>query len=150
MWESLISHIAMEQRGGVDLVKVLEDMVDQNIFVANKRTNQTMMLEGALGEEHELVDKYLDSTSTVNVHHKHLNAFTIYHQLTTFCLAHNCIVTVHHTPPPHTSPQHPTLESRIEEYLLAPRKVKETEVLPVACYIFGGEFASSSDIRNLW
>lgn len=130
----------------MDLVRVLTNMEDPNIFLTNKRTSQKMLLEGTLGEGHELVDRILDSISPDKVHHKHSNAFT--HQRTTFCLAHDCIVTVHRTLPPHTPPQPLTLGSRIEEYLLAPSKVKETEVVKVACYIFGEDFASPSEIKE--
>ena len=46
--------------------------------------------------------------------------------------------------------QAPTLESKIEEYLLAPSKVKKTEVLQVARYIFGTQdLASTSEIKQL-
>ena len=46
--------------------------------------------------------------------------------------------------------QAPTLESKIEEYLLAPSKVKKTEVIQVARYIFGTQdLASTSEIKEL-
>jgi len=46
--------------------------------------------------------------------------------------------------------QPPTLESRIEEYLLPPSKVKKTEVIQVARYIFGTQdLASTSEIKEL-
>lgn len=32
-WKSLLANISSEDRGDVDLVKVLEDMEDPNIFV---------------------------------------------------------------------------------------------------------------------
>ena len=48
----------------------------------------------------------------------------------------------------HTPPQPPTLGSRIEEYLLAPSRVKETEVVDVACYLFGEAFASPSEVKR--
>ena len=70
------------------------------------------------------------------------------HRRTTLCLAHECLVIVHHTLPPHTPPQPPTLGSRIEEYLLAPSRVKETEVVDVACYLFGEAFASPSEVKR--
>ena len=36
----------------------------------------------------------------------------------------------------------------IEEYLLAPSRVKETEVVDVACYLFGEDFASPSEVKR--
>jgi hypothetical protein len=46
--------------------------------------------------------------------------------------------------------QPPTLEAKIEEYLLAPSKVKKTEVIRVARYIFGTQdLASTSEIKKL-
>ena len=125
----------------MDLVGVLTEMEDPKTFLRNNRRSQKIILEATFGEGHELVESILDSISPVKVHHKHSKAFTSYHRRTTLCLAHDCLVIVHHTLPPHTPPQPPTLGSRIEEYLLAPSRVKETEVVDVACYLFGEAFA---------
>ena len=132
----------------MDLVGVLTEMEDPKTFLRINRRSQIIILEATFGEGHELVESILDSISPVKVHHKHSKAFTSYHRRTTLCLAHDCLVIVHHTLPPHTPPQPPTLGSRIEEYLLAPSRVMETEVVYVACYLFGEAFASPSEVKR--
>ena len=42
----------------------------------------------------------------------------------------------------------PTLGSRREDYLLAPSRVKDYEVVDVACYLFGEAFASPSEVKR--
>lgn len=40
------------------------------------------------------------------------------------------------------------MTAKIEEYLLAPSKIKDTEVLQVASHIFGKFFASVNEIKE--
>ena len=50
---------------------------------------------------------------------------------------------------PHTSSQVPTLGSKIEDFLLPPSKVKESEIIGVAGHLFGcSSFASCSEIKE--
>lgn len=66
-WESLIAHIAIEDRAEVDLVRVLTDMEDPNIFQLTKPSSQRLLLEQSLGEEYELIDRIMESTTGVKV-----------------------------------------------------------------------------------
>ena len=74
-WESLLSNIPMEERGGVDLVKVLIEMEEPSVFVTNKRAFQKLSLEHFFGDESDLIDRVLESTSTDKVCHKHFECF---------------------------------------------------------------------------
>lgn len=66
-WKSLLANISSEDRGDVDLVKVLEDMEDPNIFVTNKPFCQKLVLENVLGEDNVLIGRIMEATTGVKV-----------------------------------------------------------------------------------
>ena len=129
-WEALIAHIPSEVRGDIDLLQVLNDIADPIIFQRIKPSPQRALLELYLGEgEDSLIDAILHSISGTQVPQAFL-----------------CI---YHTLSPHTSSQVPTLGSKIEDFLLPPSKVKESEIIGVAGHLFGcSSFASCSEIKE--
>lgn len=91
-WEPLLADIPSEDRGDVDLVKLLGEMEDPNTFLTNRPLGQRLMLEKVLGDGTFLVDQIMAITAGVQV----LQAF--------LCIHYYIYCTVHHTLPPHTSP----------------------------------------------